>query len=238
MRLILNLVVVALLFISCKNTDTDKSDTKKTDTHKVIAKEVIQVNEYSYIRVIDDGKENWIAAPKTQVEIGNTYYYSNAMEMKNFESKELGRKFETIYFVEKLSESAEGLDSPVAKEVQSGAQFQKAAKPEIKKEDVKIEPNSNGISIAELLKNKEKYNNTVVILKGKVTKYNPSIMNTNWVHLQDGTDFNGIFDMTVTTNTEVKAGDIISIQGKVTLNKDFGSGYVYDVIIENATVIK
>lgn len=233
MKLILNLLVVALLFLSCKNTDTEK-----TDKHKVIAKEVIQVNEYSYIRVLEDDKENWVAAPKTPIEIGNTYYYGKAMEMKNFESKELGKKFETIYFVEKISESAEGLDSPVTKEVQSGTQYQKAAKPIIEKEDVKIKPDANGISIAELFKNKEKYNNTVVTLKGKVTKYSPSIMNTNWVHLQDGTDFNGAFDMTVTTNTEVKTGDIISIQGKVTLNKDFGAGYLYDVIIENATVIK
>jgi hypothetical protein len=63
-------------------------------------------------------------------------------------------------------------------------------------------------------------------------------MNVNWFHIQDGSDFNGEFDLTVTSTEEVKIGDIITLQGKVTLNKDFGAGYFYNIIVENATLIK
>ena len=81
------------------------------------------------------------------------------------------------------------------------------------------------MSMAELFKNKDQYNNKVVRLRGQVTKYNPGIMNINWLHIQDGSEFNGEFDLTVTTTAAVQIGDVVTVEGKVTLNKDFGAGY-------------
>jgi hypothetical protein len=34
--------------------------------------------------------------------------------------------------------------------------------------------------------------------------------------------------------TEVKDGDIITFEGKVALNKDFGHGYKYDILLEES----
>ena len=92
------------------------------------------------------------------------------------------------------------------------------------------------ISIAELRENKEKYKNAMVTLRGNVTNYNPNIMNINWVRIQDGTEFNGKKYIALTTSAEVTMGDTISIKGKVSLDKDLGSGYVYDILIENAII--
>jgi hypothetical protein len=77
----------------------------------------------------------------------------------------------------------------------------------------------------------------VVRLRGEVTKYNPAIMNVNWLHMQDGTEYNGEFDLTVTTTATVQIGDVVTIEGKVALNKDFGAGYIYNIIIENAAIL-
>jgi len=235
MRLFFPLLLLFVVLASCDSSKkTDES--KQSAVHKVIAQEVLHINEYSYIRVLEEGQENWIAAPTTPVEIGKTYYYGKSMEMKNFESKDLGKTFETVYFVEKISENAEEATIPLAENPHP--QNPEATKPTIEKKEVTVEATTNGISIAELFKNKEKYNNTVVTLKGEVTKYNPAIMGVNWFHMQDGTDFNGEFDLTVTTATEVKIGDVVTIQGKVALNKDFGAGYLYAIIVEEATLIK
>ena len=92
------------------------------------------------------------------------------------------------------------------------------------------------ISIAELYKNKEKYNNALVKLRGEVTKYSPAIMKINWAHIQDGTEFEGEIDLTFTTLSTVKVGDTVSIEGKVSLEKNLGAGYVYDVLVENAII--
>jgi hypothetical protein len=66
----------------------------------------------------------------------------------------------------------------------------------------------------------------------------PEIMNKNWIHLQDGTSFNGFNDITITSLEKVKVDEIVSLKGKVVLNKDLGSGYKYDILIEDATVVK
>ena len=63
-------------------------------------------------------------------------------------------------------------------------------------------------------------------------------MGKNWIHLQDGTDFKGKFDLTVTTNETVNEGDKISVEGMITIDKDFGYGYFYEVLMEDAKIIK
>ena len=233
------LLLAMILVSSCGDADKTKAPMER-DVHKVVVQEVLHVNEYTYIRVSEEGEERWIAAPTTAVEVGATYYYGNSMEMKNFESKELNKTFETIYFIEKIStteaESLTPLSSPIPHPI--GILNTDSTKSVIEKAEVNIEATEGTISIAELYQNKEKYNNTVVQIQGKVTKFNPAIMNVNWVHIQDGTNFNGEFDLTVTTLEEVQLEDIITVKGKVILNKDFGAGYVYAVLIENATITK
>ena len=43
-------------------------------------------------------------------------------------------------------------------------------------------------------------------------------------------------DITVTSDQTAKVGDIVIIEGTLTVDKDFGAGYFYDVIVENAKV--
>jgi len=60
---------------------------------------------------------------------------------------------------------------------------------------------------------------------------NPNIMGRNWVHLRDGENN---YDLTVTTNELVNVGSYETFIGDITLNKDFGSGYKFSIIMENA----
>jgi len=101
-----------------------------------------------------------------------------------------------------------------------------------------IDQTNDGITIAELLANKNSYANKTVKLKGKVIKYNSNILGKNWLHLQDGTDNSGENDITITTDMVTKVGDTITVVGKITLDKDIGSGYFYKVIMEDAKIIK
>ena len=77
-----------------------------------------------------------------------------------------------------------------------------------------------------------------VKLRGKVVKFVAQIMGTNWLHVQDGSGEGGTADLTVTTDAMVKVGDVVEIEGPLTVNKDFGAGYKYAAIIEKATVTK
>jgi hypothetical protein len=75
-----------------------------------------------------------------------------------------------------------------------------------------------------------------VAFKGKVVKVNNNIMKKNFLHIQDGTGKEGTNDVTVTSAQTANEGDVVSIVGKVMLDRDFGSGYTYPLIIEEAVI--
>jgi hypothetical protein len=195
--------------------------------HTVEVQEVIQGNSYTYLNVKDEDSTSWIAISKSEMEVGETISYKNPLAMKNFTSKELERTFETIYFVGRIDK--ESSSSVSEQNPQSPHQ-----KPAVETKEISIEPIEGGISIAELYSNRTAYANTVVRIKGQVTKVNLGIMGKNWIHLQDGTGDSGSNDLLVTTQETVALGDIVIFEGTIALNKDFGSGYSYEVLMEDA----
>lgn len=229
----INLIVVLLIsvmFFACKDEVETKNDATNNG-HKIEVEEVIHANAYTYLRVTEDDEEYWMAITKQNIEEGSILYYTDALEMKNFESKDLARTFETIFFVQNIS------TKPI--EANAGGMDQEMGqKPTLVKQDISVEPVSGGITISELYSNREKYENKVVKIRGQVTKYNAGIMDRNWIHMQDGTSSGEYFDLTVTTTDEVKVGDIVVFEGEITLNKDFGAGYSYEVIMEESKLIK
>jgi hypothetical protein len=105
---------------------------------------------------------------------------------------------------------------------------------ETKKINIIIDPCKNCITIAGLIENKKSYSGKIVTIKGVVTKINPEIMGRNWVHIQDGTGYNGAFDLTLTTQIMVQIGDTVTFEGRIELDRDFGYGYVYNVLMEDS----
>ena len=109
-------------------------------------------------------------------------------------------------------------------------------KPTLEKQEISVEPAVGGITIGQLFSDKDSYADKTVAIKGQVTKVNRAILEKNWVHIQDGTSASDKFDLTITTLENVNVGDVVTFEGKITLNKDFGAGYKYDVIMEEANL--
>lgn len=94
-----------------------------------------------------------------------------------------------------------------------------------------------GRTIAEVFAAKDQLAGQMVAIRGKVVKTNPRIMGRNWLHIRDGSGTEGANDLTVTTAGAVPTvGDTVLVNGTAVLNKDFGMGYTYDVIVEDAEV--
>jgi hypothetical protein len=96
---------------------------------------------------------------------------------------------------------------------------------------------SNARTVAEIVTKAAELKDKTVQVRGQVIKYNTGIMGKNWIHLQDGSGSadNGTNDLLITSTTQVKLGDVVTLSGVVRTNKDFGSGYSYKVLIEDAT---
>jgi len=95
-----------------------------------------------------------------------------------------------------------------------------------------------GKTIAEVFAEKDALAGNPVTFRGKVVKTNPDIMGKNWLHVRDGSGEDGTNDLTITTAPGAlpNLGDTVLVTGTVTLNKDFGMGYAYDVLIEDAQI--
>lgn len=230
-------LILALVFIGCSDEKQEETaqGTNQTqmapDAHKVVVKEVLHANAYTYLRVDENGKEDWIAITKRgDIEEGMTLYYSDAMEMKNFHSTDLDKDFESVWFVQTISDQPLNVNPSMGRAMPHSNVKPKPV------EDVKVDPVAGGITIAQLFDNKSSYNEKSVKIRGKVVKVNNGIMGRNWVHIQDGTGDESSYDLTITTDATLQVGQIVVVEGFVTLDKDFGSGYKYDVILEDSKV--
>jgi hypothetical protein len=106
------------------------------------------------------------------------------------------------------------------------------------KADVKIDPCADCITIGRLIADKKSFSGKKIRVKGQVTKINEQIMGKNWIHIQDGTEAEGAYDLTVTSAQTVTVGETVTFEGKIVLDKDFGYGYFYNVLMEEGQLIK
>ena len=208
-------------------------------TGKVV--ETMDAGAYTYVQVDDGAKKIWAAAPKFAVAVGDKVVVPSGMPMENFESKTLGRKFDLVYFVGAI-EVAGGqvAKDPVAAAhgaagVGGGAHGAAAGAPaavdltNIKKAD-------GGQTVAELFAGKAALVGKDVAVRGRVVKFTAQVMGKNWMHVQDGSGSAGTNDLTVSTSASAAVGNLVLVRGKLSTDKDLGSGYHYDIIIEDAAV--
>jgi hypothetical protein len=100
-----------------------------------------------------------------------------------------------------------------------------------------IEKAEGGRTIAEVFAEKDQLAGETIVFRGKVVKVNAGIMGKNWLHVRDGSGAEGTNNLTVTTIEVLpNVGDTVLVSGVLELNKDFGMGYQYDIIIEDADV--
>ena len=224
-RIALLSAFILLLSTSCNRKQSSTTNSELPyGMHEVSVVEVIQTSNYTYLEVTENNENFWIAVSSREAKPGQVIYYTDALEMRDFDSKELNRTFPVIYFVQDPSDSPEITKSPSP----AGKQ------PSERLSNIKIEPIEGGISIAELFKNRDQFKDKTVKIRGIVVKVNRKIMDKNWVHLQDGSGSDANFDLTITTDALVEVGDVVTFEGTITLEKDFGSGYAYDIIMEKA----
>ncbi len=224
-------MILLVGFSSCQKKEQVQQKTSVPDgTHKALVEEVLQATSYTYLRVKEGNTEHWLAINKRKIYPGVAVYYKPELEMKNFKSKELQRTFKSIYFVSEINDQPGLNASGTARNVPLG-HTESALK-----SGISVEQPKDGVSIARLSANRASYEGKIIKVRGQVTKYNPGIMGRNWVHIQDGTKDAHTFDLTVTTKDAVRMGQIVTFKGKIVLNKDFGAGYKYGIIMEEAVL--
>ena len=91
-------------------------------------------------------------------------------------------------------------------------------------------------TVAALNLNKATLAGQTISASGKVVKVNNGIMGRNFVHVQDGTGDASNNNLIVTSKQTAKVGDMVTVSGVVAVNRDFGSGYSYPLLLEDASI--
>ena len=217
--------------------------------------ETMSTAGYTYVLVDTGSKKMWAAAPQFDVKTGDQVTVAAGTPMGNYHSKSLNRDFAEIAFTgsitvnngaaapaagaaPKLPPGHPALNGAPAAALPPGHPAVTGAPAAPKLDLTGIKRAAGGSTIQEIFASQSKLTGKTVIVRGKVVKYNSQIMGKNWLHLRDGSGSaeKADNDLTVTTTTAAKLGDTVLVTGKISTKKDFGAGYKYNVILEDAQV--
>ena len=209
--------------------------------------EKIDASTYSYLRLVTPSGEVWAAVPKSTVEVGAQATIAGASWMENFTSTTLARTWPRIAFgtlAEEAPSAKEASPVPRAGHGSAGMFAQQAAQasptqaPEVKDQALSRVATREGRTIAEIYAQKAALKDKSVSVRGKVVKAVDGVMGKTWLHLRDGTGTGPSADLAVTSDTSAKVGDVVVATGKVHLDRDLGSGYRYDILLEDSQLKK
>ena len=257
-------VTTTLFSFNSKSINEIKSSEKTSDVIAGKVLEKIDAGDNIIINLFDEIDSIFVLAPKNlqsnQIEKGDRLVISNLSFKKNYVVKFLSRNFKHLItaksvinmkdlIIENNSTEAKHVhtaDEPPHTEATSTISnphktsstnpHQSSTNTSM---DINVNKLSNGYTVEELYKNVDKLVDKVVKIRAKIVKYSPNILNSNWLHIQDGTGNSSdeTNDLVVVTKEVFKLGDTVILKGKLAKDHDLGMGYLYKVIILDAVKI-
>lgn len=211
--------------------------------------ETMDAASYTYVQVDTGTEKIWAAAPQFTVNVGDEVTVPAGMPMSNYHSKTLDRTFDVVYFVGAITPAgaapaaASRMPPPQTASAQMPSGQTPAGHPggpiPTAPADVDfagLDKAKGGNTVSELLADASTFAGKEVMIRGKVVKFNAGIMGKNWIHVQDGSGEPGANDLTVTTDATAAVGDTVLVKGVAAADRDFGYGYNYAFIVEDAQV--
>jgi len=192
--------------------------------------ETMDAGGYTYVLVKTADGDVWAAGPQATIAVGDQVDLGSGMLMSDFKSETLDRTFEKIYFVGAIGSGA-AADTPAMPEGHGALPVEES---DVDLSDVAKA--DGGYTIAEMYALGADADSREFAVRGRVVKANMNIMGTNWYHIRDGSETGVHGDLTITSSSVLSVGDLVVVTGAGTVDKDFGAGYRYDLIIEDATV--
>lgn len=222
---------------------------------------------YTYARLSASGSDTWIAGTAFTLAVGDTVTATVDMPMEQFHSRTLNRDFALIYFVREVTRNGQAL-APSTASAASAASAASVGSPAPSVAGpssgpammgshaatgaaapappppppliAPVPPAPGGVTVADVWTRRTALAGKPVVIRGQIVKVSYDILGANWYHLQDGSGVvaSGTHDLVVTSSAQMKAGDVVTVSGVLTTGKDFGAGYAYDAIIEQAEIKK
>lgn len=176
--------------------------------------EALQGDGSTYLHIQEAQWDFWVKTPTSTAQPGDHVLIGRGPQRVRYASAALGRTFDTL------------IETPEVKVVSA----------EESARLIRLAPPEGGVSVGDLYARREALRDTPVKVRGRVVKASKNIFETNWYHLQDGSGAEGTDDLTVTSTAQAEVGDVVLVEGPLTLDHDLGFGYRYDAILLDAAL--
>jgi len=213
--------------------------------------EALTADKFTYFQLDTGSEKLWITSPLAKIQSGDKVSVTVKSPILNFHSKSLNRDFDAIYFVSEvladgknsvMENSTMGMGSTTGSDATAKSPMGNMHMPDMstgmaaKSGPVEnIEKVQDGKTVAEILASKAELAGQAIRIRGKVISYTANMLGKNWIHLKDSSSDQ---DIILTTYNEVKPGDIIVAQGQLVVDKDYGNGLKYEILLEDVKITK
>ena len=230
------IILMLILLAGCKESTDNPADMAQMTplVQRGVVAEMVEVDNYTYIRLEAVGDEVWIATLPVWVSPGDIVEFSGGAVMKDFYSDTLGKTFDTILFVEDLQISDQSQGQDIVANAHSSAARGPENEPAVSVPMEPITPVGDGKTIAEIFDGYPGQDGQAVQLRARVVKVSSGIMGKNWVTLQDGTGTAPNDKIVSTTLETVSPGDLVDVTAVIRQDVSLGYGYDYSLLLEDA----
>lgn len=256
LRILAAILVVTALLTGCDKGETQtatptapaqapstaKTAAPQTESLMGQVAEVLQTDSYTYARIEANGVSHWCATNKMALEVGQTVLVPPSMELKDYHSKSLDRTFDRIIFADRLAIAGADVATANVSGLPQGhppVNGMPANHPNPTASEAVVSGIAKldgGYQVADIYQKTAELAGKTVRLRGQVVKVNANILGTNWIHLRDGSGEAGSNDLTITSSDLPAKDAVVVVEGVVAVDRDFGSGYRYPVLLENAKI--
>jgi hypothetical protein len=211
-------------------------------------REVIEVAQYTYLRLGTPQGEVWAAVTKAPVAMDNEVTVENPMRMEHFQSTTLGRTFDVIYFGNlptggaaasgKLPPGHPSIDGAATMFAGHGAPTSATPAGGGSGLAVPRASGSNARTIAELFSEGAKLEGKLLRVRGQVVKVTAGVLGKTYLRLRDGSSASPEQrELVVTSQAEARVGDVATFEGTLRTQVDVGIGFRYPILLSDAQVI-
>ncbi len=192
------------------------------DRHSGKVMETMDSGGYTYMKIEGGGSAYWVAGPEAKVQAGDQVSFVEQMRMPGFTSKTLDRTFDELMFISGISGGSTTAAPAAAKTTAESTEPVARAE--------------GGLTVAEVFAQKDALKGKTVKVRGRVVKVSQQIMKMNWIHLEDGTGAKGSNRIIFRSPTGIaEVGAVVTAEGTLDTDRDFGYGYKYSVLVEKAS---
>jgi hypothetical protein len=195
-------------------------------------REVIEVPQYTYLRLETKQGEVWAAVSKAPIVVDSNVIVENPTRMEHFESATLKRTFEVIYFGNLPTSNAVG-----SRELPPG---HPRIDSESRAPDIVVAraSGSNAHTIGELFNQSAKLEGKLVRVRGQVSKVTAGVQGKTYLRLRDGSSARPEErELVATSQVEAQIGTVATFEGTLRTQVDVGIGFRYPILLTDARVI-